>query len=156
MNRKSLILILTVIGLALAGLVLLRKNQTSTQNKNRAPVASPTAQQMDATSGVPAHYEAPPGADKLTPTLPPEEFTGPTRAAYQVVREIPQTIAEMPCYCHCDRSLGHKSLHSCFEDDHAAHCAVCTGEALMAYQLQKQGLNPRQIRDRIIAAYSQQ
>jgi hypothetical protein len=52
-------------------------------------------------------------------------------------------------------SIGHKSLHSCFEDDHAAHCAVCVNEALQAYRLQKeQGLSPAQIRQRIVAQYS--
>ncbi|HEX8708245.1 MAG TPA: CYCXC family (seleno)protein [Pyrinomonadaceae bacterium] len=93
----------------------------------------------------------------LPPTLQPEQFIGPTREAYRVVREIPQTIAQLPCYCHCDMSLGHKSLHSCFEDTHASQCAVCVGEALEAYDLQKRGgLTPTQIRERIIAEYSVQ
>jgi len=52
--------------------------------------------------------------------------------------------------------MGHKSLHSCFEDDHAAHCAVCTDEALMAYRLQEQGFPPKQIRQRIIEQFSKQ
>jgi hypothetical protein len=52
--------------------------------------------------------------------------------------------------------MGHKSLHSCFEDDHAAHCDVCTNEALMAYRLQKQGLTPKQIREQIITQFSEQ
>jgi len=39
-----------------------------------------------------------------------------------------------------------QSLHSCFEDDHAAHCVTCTDEALMAYRLQKeQHLSAKQI-----------
>ena len=47
--------------------------------------------------------------------------------------------------------------HSCFEDDHAAHCATCTDEALMAYRLQKeQHLSAKQIREQIIAKYSDQ
>jgi hypothetical protein len=105
---------------------------------------------------VPAHLESRPSLDSLGPTLPPQGFTGKTRAAYQVVKEIPQTIAQLPCYCHCDRGFGHKSLHSCFEDDHAAHCAVCVDEVLLAYRLEKEEkLNPVQIRERIIAQYSQ-
>lgn len=80
-----------------------------------------------------------------------------TRNAYQAAREIPQTLAQIPCYCHCDQSLGHKSLHSCFEDDHASSCAVCVNEALMAYRLQKkQGLSAKEIRERIVAEFSQQ
>jgi len=103
---------------------------------------------------VPAHYDHPPSS--LGPTLPAEEFTGKTRAAYRVAKEIPETLAQLPCYCHCDRGMGHKSLHSCFEDDHAAHCAVCVDEALLAYRLQKEGWNPAQIREKIVAQYSEE
>jgi hypothetical protein len=63
----------------------------------------------------------------------------------------------LPCYCHCDEGFGHKSLHSCFVDDHASHCAVCVDEALLAYKLQTEGgLTPEQIRERIVAQYSAQ
>jgi hypothetical protein len=102
---------------------------------------------------IPAHYESAPPSSKLAATLPPERFSGKAREAYKAVRESPQLIAQMPCYCHCDRSLGHKSLHSCFEDDHAANCATCIDEALMAYQLQKRGMSPTQIREQIIAQF---
>ncbi|MCA1641562.1 MAG: PCYCGC domain-containing protein [Acidobacteria bacterium] len=91
----------------------------------------------------------------LAPTLAPESFAGKSRLAYQAVREIPRTIAQLPCYCHCDVGFGHKSLHTCFEDDHASHCAVCVDEALLAYKLQKEdGLKPDQIRELIVAQYS--
>ena len=94
-------------------------------------------------------------ARNLGPTLPPERFIGPTRDAYSKVREIPETIAQLPCYCHCDQSIGHKSLYSCFQDDHASQCTVCVSEALMAYDMQKNsGMTPAQIRERIIAQYS--
>ena len=102
---------------------------------------------------VPAYVSAA-EAKQLAPTLMPAQFTGKTRAAYQAVKEIPQTIAQLPCYCHCDVGFGHKSLHSCFEDTHAAQCAVCVEEALTAYRLQKEEkLTPAQIRARIIAEY---
>ena len=105
---------------------------------------------------VPAHYEQIPGMNSLGPTLSPEKFAGKTREAYQAVKAIPETIAQMPCYCHCDRGMGHKSLHSCFEDDHASHCDVCVNEALTAYRLQKdQHLSVKQIREQIIAAYAE-
>ena len=39
--------------------------------------------------------------------------------------------------------------------DHAAHRAVCVSEALAAYKLQKQGLTPARIRERITAEYPQ-
>ena len=78
------------------------------------------------------------------------DLTGPARDAYRAVREIPVTIAQMPCYCYCDRGMGHKSLYSCFEDDHAAHCAVCVDEALLTLKLAKEEkLTAPQIRERI-------
>jgi hypothetical protein len=54
-----------------------------------------------------------------------------------------------------DEGFGHKSPHSCFEDDHAAHCGVCVDEALLAYRLEKdQRLTPEQVRKVIIEKYS--
>ena len=92
----------------------------------------------------------------LPPVLSAAQFTGKTRLAYAAVKEMPETIAQLPCYCHCDKGFGHKSLQTCFTDDHAAHCAVCVEEALLAYKLQKEErLSPAQIRERIIAQYGQ-
>lgn len=109
-----------------------------------------------ASSTIPAHYTEAPNRASLGPTLEPERFTGLVREAYRAVRESPQTIAQMPCYCHCDRGMGHKSLYSCFEDDHASHCAVCVNEALLAHKLDKEGkLTPAQIRDRIVEQFGQ-
>ena len=107
-----------------------------------------------ATARVPAHYESARDVRQLAPTLAPAQFFGKTRAAYQAVREMPQTIAQLPCYCYCDTNFGHKSLHSCFVDEHASQCAVCVEEALTAYRLQKEEkLTPAEIRERIIAQY---
>lgn len=90
----------------------------------------------------------------LPPVLAAAQFTGQTRIAYAAVKEMPETIAQLPCYCYCDEGFGHKSLHTCFTDEHAAHCAVCVEEALLASKLQKEErLNPAQIRERIIAEY---
>ena len=99
---------------------------------------------------VPAFLTTAPSRASLGPALAPEKFTGLTRDAYRAAREIPVTLAQMPCYCYCDRGMGHNSLYSCFEDDHAAHCAVCVNEALLAHQLEREGkLTTAQIRDRI-------
>jgi hypothetical protein len=105
---------------------------------------------------MPAHFEAPPSKSSLGPTLDPSLFTGITRDAYHAAREIPVTLAQLPCYCHCDQGFGHKSLYSCFQDDHASHCDVCVREALLALKLEKeQKLTATQIRDTIVAQYSQ-
>lgn len=104
---------------------------------------------------VPAYYTKAPDVATLPPTLSPEAFTGNIRLAYQAAREIPQTLAQLPCYCHCDRGHNHKSLHSCFESAHGENCGICIGEALMAHHLQKRGMAVTEIRKQIIAAYGQ-
>jgi hypothetical protein len=102
---------------------------------------------------MPAHFDHPPAV--LGPTLPAADFTGKTRAAYKVAEQIPETLAQLPCYCYCDRGMGHKSLHSCFEDEHAAHCVVCVDEALLAYSLTKDAkMTPQQVREKIVEKYS--
>ena len=140
-----------------------RTNQPSgskraTTQSPAAPAAHDHSTDAPATAAqtIPAFLEVAPSRSSLGPTLSPEKFTGPTRDAYRAVREIPVTIAQLPCYCHCDRGFGHKSLYSCFEDDHASHCAVCVNEALLALRLEKeQKLTPAQIRETIIKQYSQ-
>lgn len=123
--------------------------------------AGPTAAAHDGHSHgapsarVPAYAKTVAEWKSLPPTLAPEQFVGKTRAAYLAVKEIPQTIAQLPCYCYCDEGHGHKSLQTCFVDDHASHCAVCVEEALFAHALHKEGrLSPEQIRERIVEKYS--
>jgi len=153
MMKQKLLLLTLASAFAISG--------CNEQPKSNQPVASnpaapsPAAAESGRTR-VPAHFEQAPPLGSLKPTLNAAMFTGKARQAYQVAGEIPQTLAQLPCYCHCDRGMGHKSLHSCFEDDHAAHCAVCVDEALLAYRLEKrEGLTPAQVRERIIAQYSQ-
>jgi hypothetical protein len=160
MNRKVVVVALVVIAAAVA-VALTRQSSPTIASQARTPVAQrpvtpPQQQHSHQTEAVPAHYETTPSAGSLAPTLPPEKFKGLTHDAYKAVGEMPQTIAQLPCYCHCDEGFGHKSLQSCFVDDHAAHCDICVKEALAAYKLQKQGLTAPQIRERIIAEYSSQ
>lgn len=120
---------------------------SGTQSAAQTPTASSNSKP------VPAHLATEPSRISLAATLEPEQFTGKTREAYRVVREVPQLIAQLPCYCYCDRGFGHKSLHSCYVDDHAAHCAVCVDEVLIAYDLQKRGMSASQIREQIITQF---
>ena len=102
---------------------------------------------------VPAYYKTAPSLSTLRPTLSPELFSGNERLAYQAAKEIPQTLAQLPCYCHCDKGFGHKSLLSCFETEHGENCGICIGEALMACNLEERArLNVVQIRERLFSA----
>lgn len=126
--------------------------QSPAQASHAGHTAEPAA--VDART-IPAFLAVAPSKSSLGPTLEPEKFSGITRDAYRAVQQIPVTIAQLPCYCHCDRGFGHKSLYSCFEDEHASHCAVCVNEALLALRLEReQKLTPAQIRERIIEEYS--
>lgn len=102
------------------------------QRRTVTPQPQTSSTAIPETARVPAYFKTAPGAGVLPQTLPPENFTGQTRDAYKAVKEIPQIIAQLPCYCYCDEEHGHKSLHSCFETDHAAGCGVCVQEALAA------------------------
>ncbi|MCL4476024.1 MAG: hypothetical protein M1508_07350 [Nitrospirae bacterium] len=56
-------------------------------------------------------------------TLDPNLFNDPqVRKAYQVAKEIPWILDSIYCYCKCEESpvFRHKSLLSCYVDNHAA------------------------------------
>lgn len=80
------------------------------------------------------------------PTLDPAGFTGLSAEAYQAARDIPEIIDSLYCYCDCEKHFGHKSLLTCFVDEHAVYCDICIYEALMARDLHKQGMDAVEIR----------
>ncbi|MBO0726534.1 MAG: hypothetical protein J2P52_13100 [Blastocatellia bacterium] len=148
LREKKIIIAITLIVCLITTLSACNRVESHNAAQNQ-PQASPTAFKRP----VPAHFtEAPPLAS-LNPTLPPEQFTGRVRKAYQAAKEIPQTLAQLPCFCYCD-SIGHKSLHSCYEDDHATGCTTCVDSAIIASDLKRQGLSDSEIRDRLISKYS--
>ncbi len=56
-------------------------------------------------------------------TLDPNLFTDArVRKAYQAAKEIPSVLDSIYCYCQCEESpvFRHKSLLSCYVDNHAA------------------------------------
>src|ERR1044072_4160817 len=161
--KKNWLLIAGVALLAVAAVLMVNSANNpsvteikSTQLSGQTPAAPPQHDHSTTAKTMPAHFEVPPSKSSLGPTLDPASFTGITRDAYHAAREIPVTLAQLPCYCHCDQGFGHKSLYSCFQDDHASHCDVCVREALLALKLEKeQRMTPAQIRDTIVAQYSQ-
>lgn len=156
---KNKLLFGAIAGLAvLAAFVVLKSKDTGVNHAHKDSTETPSSQPAaHSHSEVPA-FQTGVTAKSLSPTLSPNEgFYGKTREAYAVAKAIPETLAQLPCYCHCDKGFGHKSLHTCFTDDHAAHCAVCVDEALLAFKLQKEeGMSPEKIRETIIAKYSEE
>ena len=104
---------------------------------------------------VPAFNTRPPMPGELLPILPSDQRVGenfkyPYQVhAYESAAKVPGVINQLPCYCYCER-IGHKSLHTCFESTHGAHCGICMKEAYYAFQQTKFKKTPAQIRDGII------
>lgn len=54
-------------------------------------------------------------------TLDPDLFSDPkVKRAYQAARDVPWVLDSIRCFCFCDESFRHKSLLSCYVDDHGA------------------------------------
>lgn len=87
-------------------------------------------------------------------TMSPMDFTGETARAYQIAKEIPEVLDSLYCYCECEKHMGHKSLLTCYVDEHAAHCDICMNEAFMAYELHRQGKDIKSIREAVDARFS--
>ena len=73
--------------------------------------------------------------------------------AYEAARRVPHVLDGVYCHCNCSKSFGHRSLLTCFESDHGAHCDICIGEALLAAQLAAQGTSLDEIRRAIDARF---
>jgi hypothetical protein len=116
------------------------------------------AQWSNPADDVPAyHPSAPLKLSALPPILHGEQLEGPNfRYAWQVhvyhdAAQVSRVLYQLPCYCRCDRELGHTSLRSCFEGLHGAECSTCAKEGFYAYQQTKLGKTPAQIRAGIMS-----
>ena len=90
-------------------------------------------------------------AQPLPKTLEPTRFSNrDVLAAYRAAKDIPKVLAQQPCYCHCDLSMGHRSLLDCFASEHASDCDICVKEALFAIQEHSKNRSPEKIRPEII------
>ena len=53
------------------------------------------------------------------PVLNPSFFKGMANAAYAAAKKYPEVMDQVYCYCTCDEPpFNHKSLLSCFTDNH--------------------------------------
>ena len=106
---------------------------------------------------VPAyHATAPVHGAKLPPLLSGSQLAGPMfqypwqKAVYVAAAKVPNVLYQLPCYCHCDRNMGHTSLHSCFEGLHGAECSTCAKEGYYAYQMTLKGKTVKEIREGVM------
>jgi hypothetical protein len=114
------------------------------------------AQWSNPADDIPAYHPQPPAKDQaLPPILSGDQLSGPSfhykwqTVVYKEAAQVPRVLYQLPCYCRCDRALGHASLHSCFEGTHGAICSTCAKEGAYAYKMTKLGKTPKQIREGI-------
>ena len=116
---------------------------------SRAP-QMPALQSGGADDAVPSYHTKSPQT-ALPPTLEPSQFTDKVVFnAYLLAGRIRKILYQEPCYCHCDRSMGHGSLLDCFAGQHGAGCDICMREAFYSYEQTHKGKTPAQIRDGIV------
>ena len=112
--------------------------------------AKPVAQENPTAGPVPVYFQSAKDAMPFPATLDPVKFQrNDIREAYQVAKDIPEILAQQPCYCYCERR-GHRGLLDCFRTEHAASCDICIKEALLAGQMHRQGKSTEEIRTAII------
>jgi hypothetical protein len=111
------------------------------------------AQWSNPADDVPAYNAQPPAkGTKLPPVLSGSQLTGdyfhyPWQVkVYKEAATIQPVLFQLPCYCRCDRAMGHNSLHSCFEGTHGAECSTCAKEEHYAYTMTQRKMTPQQIR----------
>src|SRR5262249_16986050 len=65
------------------------------------------------------HSQVPTGA--LPQTKDPSSFSNQlVQNAYAVAAKVKRVLYQQPCYCHCDRHIGHESLLDCYVSTHAS------------------------------------
>ncbi len=73
---------------------------------------------------------------------------------YDLVREIPQVVDGIRCYCGCADTPGNYSLLSCYEaNGMAQHCLICQGEARLVHRLHRNGWSLSGIRTAVDAQF---
>ncbi len=108
-------------------------------------------------SAVPAYHPNPPKKGEVLPPIMTEHqlaqqgLNQPVQLrAYVAAAKVQDVLHQLPCYCYCDRSQGHKSLRTCFEGTHGANCGTCMQEALYAYEQTMKKKTVAQIREGIM------
>jgi Protein of unknown function with PCYCGC motif len=146
LRRFFVLVVVSTFALAGFGAGTLRAQNSSGQESQPAP--SPAAKFLK--TEVPAYHAEPPKGP-LPDTLDPAQFLdAQTRNIYTLAAKVKPILYQQPCYCGCDKEVGHKSLLDCFTDFHGAHCILCKKEAAFTYSESQQGKTAAQIRKEIM------
>jgi hypothetical protein len=101
-------------------------------------------------------HPAPRAGLSAADVVPASRYAAYPRIAevYEMVAQIPEVIDGIYCHCDCSKHSGHRSLLTCFQDDHGAACDVCLTEAALAYRMTKEGKSLKQIRKAVDGLYA--
>jgi hypothetical protein len=126
------------------------QNPAATQSVPTAGAPASNAPSKTAQADVPAYHATRPH-DPLPETLDSKQFAdAETQNIYALAAKEKAVLYQQPCYCRCDKEVGHKSLLDCYVDEHAAHCILCKKEAVFAYTETQAGKTAAQIRKEIM------
>lgn len=123
-NRLLLVLVVATAGLLAISLGLVWNRGGSEQATAPAIVRTPSVPASPPAGRkppVPPYYASAEAAKPFPRLVPASRYRGYplVQRAYQVAAEIPEVIAQQPCYCYCDK-FGHASLLDCYASDHGA------------------------------------
>lgn len=110
-------------GLALAVLLASALAFLFLDEETTAPqhLASTESKAAPAAPEVPPFYRSAEAAKPFPALQDPARYEiALVSKAYRIAHEIPEVLAQQPCYCNCGDSFGHESLLDCFASDHGA------------------------------------
>jgi len=150
MRRGKFLAIIAAFSLTLAGVGMAQLRPATFTTANVADARMQMDMSGPADQGIPSYH-----AYALKPPIPatmdPQQFPDAlNRNVYELAAKVKPVLYQQPCYCYCDRSIGHKSLLDCFASEHGSQCDICQKEAVLAYQQTQKGKTPAQIRAAII------
>jgi hypothetical protein len=100
---------------------------------------------------VPPYFKRAEDAMPFPRTLDPSQFqASEAREAYAIAEEMPDVLAQQPCYC---RRPVLRSLLHCFANLEATNCEICVKEAQLVAQLHRQGRSASEIRAVVVGQY---
>ena len=112
---------LLFVALLVAGVYLLANSEDPGSGDDAVQSSPAEGQTPPVKRQLPPYYENVEDAKPFPETLSASRFAGApsVEQAYQIAKEIPEVLVQLPCMCGC-RVSGHGSLLHCYVDSHAA------------------------------------
>ena len=83
----------------------------------------------------------------LDPSLFAKGYDPEVRLAYEAAKKYPDLIDRIHCFCECKENdrFHHKTLLTCFTEQHAAACGICQQEAILAAKMKQKGASDDEV-----------